>query len=123
MVNVGLYYTWDLPNPANEAEKVLTEKCRRKERGTTNTQVLTIFYVAGDFVQQHQASVQVTDVLLYGEAQRHFEDTVVFSCPELKHKLLLSNIVRFHFVPLHGHSWKTEGDSEAGLEVTEHRSV
>lgn len=66
--------------------------------------ILTIFYIAGYFMQQHQASMKVTDVLLNRELERHFEDTVVFSCPELKHKLLLSSTAWFAFVLLHGHS-------------------
>ncbi len=63
---------------------------------------LTVFYVAGYFMEQHQASVEVTDVLLNGKLQRHFEDTVVFSCLELKHELLLGSTARFAFILLHG---------------------
>ena len=57
-------------------------------------------------MEQHQASMKVTDVHLDRKLQWHFEDTVVFPNPELKHKLLLSSAVCFAFAPLHGHSWK-----------------
>lgn len=55
-------------------------------------------------MQQHQASVKVTDVLLHRKLQGHFKDTVVFTCPELEHKLLLSIAACLGFVLLHGHS-------------------
>lgn len=79
----------------------------------------TIFYVAGYFVQQHQSSMKVIDVLLSWELKRHFEDTVVFPCPEFKHKLLLSSTSCFAFVFLHGHSWKTEANSKTWLRLIE----
>lgn len=56
-------------------------------------------------MQQHQASVEVTDVLLHRKLQGHFKDTVVFTCPELEHKLLLSIAACLGFVLLHGYSW------------------
>lgn len=69
-------------------------------------QGLTVFYVAGDFVQQHEASMQVTDVLLHRKLKRHFKDTIVFPCLEFKHKLLFGRTVCFTFVLLHVSSWK-----------------
>lgn len=53
-------------------------------------------------MEQHQASMEVTDVLLSRELQWDLENTVVFSCLELKHELLLSRTVHFAFVLLHG---------------------
>lgn len=62
---------------------------------------LAVLYVAGYFMQQDQASVEVTDVLLSRKLQRHFEDTIVFPRLELKHELLLRCAARFAFVLLH----------------------
>lgn len=68
----------------------------------TKSGKLTGFYIAGYFMQQHQASMEVIDDLLNRKLQRHFENTVVLPCPELKHKLLFVSTAGFAFVLLHG---------------------
>lgn len=80
--------------------------CKRNiltnSRRLTLFAIHTILYVAGYFVEQHQASMKVTDVLLNRKLQWYLENTVVFPCLEFKHELLLSGSVYFAFVLLHG---------------------
>lgn len=70
-------------------------------------------------MQQHQTSMEVTDVHLDRKLEGYFEDAVVFPCSELKHKLLLSSTVCFSFAPLHCHDWKlkTNSDNKKYTEV------
>lgn len=65
---------------------------------------LTVLSAAGDPVQQHQASVQLTHVLLHRKLKRDFKHTVVSPCLEFKHKLLLGRVVCLPLALLHDSS-------------------
>lgn len=48
-------------------------------------------------MKQHDPPMKITDIFFEGELKWDFEDTVMFSCLKLKHKLLF-NCIGFPFV-------------------------
>ncbi len=67
-----------------------------------NTNTITIFYKTGDFMKQHDPPMKIIDIFFERKLKWYFEDTVMFSCLKLKHKLLF-DCIGFHFVFPHLH--------------------
>lgn len=53
---------------------------------------LTIFNKTGDIMKQDYPSMKIINIFFQRELKRYFEDTVMFSSFELKHKLLFNSV-------------------------------